>query len=92
MFYTKTAKIISAILLFLGITRVLMGIFVATSENPKFLAAQYLGNHTSGEAIDKGFLYIFIAVSLGVLVEISITLQNQHKEESKTENKQSNKS
>ena len=92
MFYTKIAKIISAILLFLGITRVLMGIFVATSENPKLFAARYLGNHTSGEAIDKGLLYIFIAVSLGVLVEISITLHNKCKDESKIENQQSNKS
>jgi hypothetical protein len=75
MFYTKTAKIISAILLFLGVMRVLMGILVATSENPKLLAARYLGNHTSGEAIDKGFLYIFIAISLGVAAEISINIK-----------------
>jgi len=86
MFYTKIAKIISALLFFIGISRVLMGVFVLTSENPKLQAAKYLGRHTSGEAIDKGLFYIFIAVSLGVLVEISVTLHNASKKDSKTEN------
>jgi len=70
MFYTKFAKIISAIILFMGITQIIMGFIVANAEDPKLVAARYLGNHTSGEAIDKGFLYIFIAISLGVLSEI----------------------
>ncbi|MCB4761966.1 MAG: hypothetical protein LGB78_09875 [Sulfurovum sp.] len=83
MFYTKTAKIISAIILFMGITRVAMGFLVANSGNPKLAATEFLGNHTSGEAIDKGFLYIFIAIVLGVLVEISINIQKRNSEKSK---------
>jgi len=75
MFYTKIAKIISAIILFIGITRVAMGFFVAGTDNPQLAAIRYLGNYTSGEAIDKGFLYIFIAIALGVLVEISVNIQ-----------------
>jgi hypothetical protein len=40
MFYTKAAKFISAILLFLGITRVAMGILIASTDNPKLAVAQ----------------------------------------------------
>jgi len=79
MFYTKIAKFISAIILFLGMSRVLMGILVVTSENTK-LALQYFGNKTSGEAIDQGFLFIFIAIILGLLTEISVNLHNNHKD------------
>ena len=74
MFYTKFAKIISAIMLFMGIARIILGFVVANAEDPKLAAARYLGSHASGEAIDKGFLYIFIATSLGVLAEISTNL------------------
>ena len=87
MFYTKIARVISAIILFLGISRILMGIFVITSETPKLAAARLLGTHTSGEAIDKGFLYILIAVTLGVLVEISISVQKKSQENSKVDQK-----
>jgi len=52
-----------------------MGFIVANAEDPKLVATRYLGNHTSGEAIDKGFLYISIAISLGVLSEISTYLK-----------------
>jgi len=52
-----------------------MGFIIANAEDPKLVAARYLGNHTSGETIDKGFLYIFIAISLGVLSEISTHLK-----------------
>ena len=85
MFYTKIAKFISAIILLLGIFRIAMGIVVVTSETPKLAAARYLGSGTSGEAIDKGFLYIFIAITLGVLVEISITLQKKNDKNFKVE-------
>ena len=81
MFYTKFAKIISGIILFLGLARVAMGILVASTDNPKLAAAQYLGNHTSGEAIDKGLLYVLIAVSLGVLVEISMNIHNRSQDQ-----------
>ena len=87
MFYTKFAKIISIIMLFVGITKIAMGFFVASTDNPKLAAARYLGNHTSGETIDKGFLYVFIAVSLGVLVEISINIQKRGQAKSKTDEK-----
>ena len=74
MFYTKIAKVISVIILFLGIARISMGIIVITSETPKLAAARYLGSGTSGEAIDKGLLYILIAITLAVLVEISVAV------------------
>jgi len=81
MFYTNLARIASAIILFLGSTRVLTGFIVAGSDNPQLGAELFLGRHTSGEAIDQGFLYILIAITLGVLVEISMVL---HKKPQKT--------
>ena len=87
MFYTKFAKIISAIILFMGITRIILGFVVINAEDPKLAAARYLGNHTSGEAIDKGFLYLFIAISLGVLAEISTNLYQKVQEKSKANEK-----
>ena len=66
-------------MLFMGITQIILGVVVINAENPKLAAARYLGSHTSGEAIDKGFLYIFIAISLGVLTEISINLYQKVK-------------
>lgn len=85
MFYTKFAKIISALMLFIGIIGVTIGLIVASSDSPKLAAARYLGNHTSGEAIDKGLLYIFIAISLGVLAEISTNIYKQNQSTSAIE-------
>ena len=87
MFYTKFAKIISVIMLFIGITQIILGFVVINSEDPKLAAARYLGSHTSGEAIDKGFLYIFIAISLGVLAEISTNLYQKVQNKSKSNEK-----
>ena len=77
MFYTHLAKIASAIILFLGTSRVLLGFIVISSDDSKQSAALFLGRHTSGEAIDQGFFYILIALALGVLTEISIAIHKR---------------
>jgi len=77
VFYTKTAKVISVILLFMGIMRVFMGVIVASSEDPVTNAALYLGNSNSGEAVNEGLLVFFVSIVLGVLTEMSTNLNNK---------------
>ena len=60
---------------------------VAGSDDPKLAAARYLGHRTSGEAIDQGFFYILIAITLGVLVEISMSLHKRTLKDSKEDKK-----
>ena len=85
MLYTRMAQLMLVIILLLGIMKISLGLIVATSENPKLAAARFLGSRTSGEMIDKGLLYIFIAITLGVLVEISINIKKNNDKNSKKE-------
>ena len=71
MFYTKIARIVSYIMLTFGIIRFSMGLSIATGIVVESEPGRYLGTATSGEAMDKGLFYILIAITLGVLVEIS---------------------
>lgn len=64
--------------LILGASRLAMGIFVAFKIYPsEFEPSRYLGSTTSGEAINQGLLVILIAVSLGILVEISRAIRER---------------
>ena len=77
-FYTKFARVIAGIALILGIIGVVLGLVVATGVMVEPEPGHYLGSKTSGESIDRGIVYIFLAVTLGVLTEISQSLFNEH--------------
>ena len=47
------------------------------SVGSKFRSLRYPGSHTSGEAIDRGLTYILIAIILGVITEISISVHKK---------------
>ena len=80
MFYTKIARLVLYIMLTLGILRFSMGLSIATGVIVESEPGRYLGTATSGEAIDKGLLYILIAIILGVLVEISKAVHEKAQE------------
>ncbi len=78
VFFTKLARIIAVIMLFACTFRLVLGFYVASIDDPverAAVAARYLGRFTSGEAIDRGFYGLILAVALGVLVEISSSLR-----------------
>lgn len=70
MFFTRVGLIIAWLLVILGIARAAMGFYLANASDPA-LISRYLGSHTTGEAIDRGILYVLMGVSIGIVAEIS---------------------
>lgn len=71
MFYTKMGRIAVDIAFALGLLRIAMGLAVATGTIVEPDPGHYLGNNTSGEAIDQGIHYVLFAIILGVITDIS---------------------
>lgn len=71
MSYTKSGRVVAGILLVIGISAFAIGLSVATGIIVEPEPGRYLGSKTSGEAIDRGLYYVFIAICLGVLTDIS---------------------
>ena len=74
MSYTKSGRVVAGILLFIGVSACVIGLSVATGIIVEPEPGRYLGSKTSGEAIDRGLYYVFIAICLGVLTEISLSV------------------
>jgi len=66
-----TGRIISWALIIMGGMRVGMGILVAQAYEDRAELAQYFGIATSGEAIDKGLMWIATGVAFGLLALIA---------------------
>jgi hypothetical protein len=77
MFFTKLGRVLAWLAFVGGAVRLAMGFLVASSGNHAALAPRYLGSSTSGEAIDQGIMVLVFGVALGILVEISRTLQSR---------------
>ena len=80
MFFIKLGRIFAWVILVLGVMRVLMGFAVANIDDAQQRAlatARYLGSGTTGHAIDKGSLYILLAIALGILAEIGIAINRK---------------
>lgn len=77
MLFTTLGRIAATLIFLFGVSRIVIGFSVAGSEELAANAARYLGSSTTGEAIDGGFLMILIALSLGVLTDISRNVQSQ---------------
>lgn len=75
--YTKLGRIAAAIIFIFGVLSLLMGLGVATGTIVEPELGLYLGNRTSGEAIDTGIYRIISAIALGVLTEISQSIVRQ---------------
>ncbi|MEK1890738.1 MAG: hypothetical protein AAAB35_24880 [Phyllobacterium sp.] len=70
MFFTKLGRIIAWLLVILGGIRASLGFVIAFGGN-QAMAQRYLGSGTTGEAIDKGLLFILLGVAVGMIAEIS---------------------
>jgi hypothetical protein len=75
MFFTRIGKVLAHLIFWFSALRVAMAFLVAFGtpdmESNRAAASRLLGAATSGEVIDKGMMYIFFALVLGVLCEIS---------------------
>ncbi|MDH4983776.1 hypothetical protein [Hyphomicrobium sp. D-2] len=77
MFFTHLCRVIAAVGLFFGTVRVGFGIAGATGVlNPEALD-RYTGELSSGAVLDSGLLVVFVAVLVGTLAEISLTLRRR---------------
>lgn len=80
MLFVIAGRIIAWAMVGLGALRLVTGFIVAsTSGDAAALEAasrRYLGGSTSGEAIDKGLLFIAIGIAFGLLVRIAKRTNN----------------
>ncbi len=80
MFFTKSAKTVAWLIFLAGAAKVVMALsiaFIDDLEARKVAVEQYLGTGESstGASIDRGSLYILVALILGTLAEISLAVQ-----------------
>jgi hypothetical protein len=71
MAFTILGRIVAVLAFAFGVLTIFMGYQLATSDLPDEQLRLYLGNKTTGQAIDRGVLYIIFAIVLGVLTDIS---------------------
>ena len=82
MAFTTLGRIVAVLAFTFGILTIFMGFELATSDLPEEQLRQYLGNKTTGQAIDRGVLYIIFSIVLGVLTDISKSVANSNKRDS----------
>lgn len=76
MFFTRVGKVVAHVVFWLGLLRVASALLIAFTspdmEANTAFSRRYLGTATTGEALSGNvFLYIFAAIILGVVCEIS---------------------
>ena len=71
MFFTYFGVLVAVFAFILGVLQIAMGFDLATTGLPQAEIRQYLGSKTTGQAIDRGLLYILFSIVLGVLTDIS---------------------
>ncbi|WP_019995613.1 hypothetical protein [Aureimonas ureilytica] len=74
MLFTKAGRVLAWLLFISGAYRFGMGLYAAITDNQAFVA-RYIGSRTSGEAIDRGGMLLAAAITLGILTDISRSLQ-----------------
>jgi hypothetical protein len=80
MNFTNLGVLVARFILIIGIIQLAMGISVATGILVEPEPGRYLGSNTSGQAIDKSLYYLFFAICLGVLTDISKSVTKGDKE------------
>jgi hypothetical protein len=80
MVFTKFGRIVTWLIFVLGSFQFILGFIIAfgteSMEDNRFFAQRYFNEANSGDAIEKGQVYIFIAIALEIATEIS---RNIHK-------------
>lgn len=75
MLFTKIGKFIAWFLFVTSSLHVALAFsiafFTTTQESWIAYSRRYLGSKTTGQSIDQGLKLVFLAIALGILVEIS---------------------
>ena len=82
MFFTYLGVLVAVLAFILGVLQIAMGFDLTTANLPDAEIRQYLGSKTTGQAIDRGFLYILFSIVLGVLTDISRSIAKSKKKNS----------
>lgn len=74
MLFTRLGQLVAWLAVLFGVLRAGMGFGIASSDNYQALAARYLGSST-GEAINQGLVILVVGIGVGILTDISRSLQ-----------------
>lgn len=80
MFFSKLGRIIALAIFSLGTIRLATALFVASIDDIEQRTAatlRYLGHGTTGAIIDRCQQYILVAVVVGILAEVSLSIRNR---------------
>lgn len=77
MIFTHLARLLAIIALVFGLSRILLGLAIATELVGRYevALARYTTAPSSGQVIDRGIYIILFAIGLGTLAEISFSLR-----------------
>jgi hypothetical protein len=77
MIFTRLARLVAVTAFVFGLLRVLIGFSIATELMGPYEAslARYTTALSSGQVIDQGIATILLAIGLGTLAEISLSLR-----------------
>lgn len=70
-FYVKVLRILASLILLFGVISLSLGLGVATGIVVEPEPGAYLGNRTSGEAIDQGIYRIIAGLVVGAIAQIA---------------------
>jgi len=73
--YTKIFSLVTWLIFILGVMTFLMGVSIATGYLIEPEQGRYLGSKTTGQAIGFGLSSILVAMTMGMLVKISNSLE-----------------
>jgi len=74
MIFTKIAAVFTWIMLIAGLSKLTIGLFVATSQDWEqniLLSKRYFNAASTGEVINESIMMIATSLLIGVIVEIS---------------------
>lgn len=77
MIYTQIGGVIALVASALGAIKAFIGFSIAPYENYEVLARRYFGAQNSGEVINEGMMLLVFGMCLGILTEISRSLQSR---------------
>ena len=77
MSFTLVCRIAAILIVTHGLMLLTMGLSLAFSAEPGADLSRYIGNRTTGQAIDRGFYFLFIGIAMGTLADISRAVQRK---------------
>ena len=75
--FTIMGRVVAIILLILAVSRLTVFALILTGRLPETAVGRYLGGDGLAAETDRSFELLFIAIALGILVEISSSLKKR---------------